>query len=500
MVSAINLLSARLKPAKGSDIVLKHKLMRMERATGALPETPRMDLLINRDTGDMLLFVRVAAGHADSLNHVTAFLHGLWNDGMLRQAPEFELWQPENVPLEPVEKAPPPAGVKAANTAPDPASPAANAPLATDEAAPLFSPSAIGFVEVPNRMVRSATYEAMAGEDGSATQELADVLSAVAHGGTGLVITGHAFVSLAGRARPQQLGAHSDDMLPGLRLLAEAVKPTAARVVLQLNHCGCNKVEDDIPAMGPSDCTGDFGAPCQAMTLEDIRRTTLDFAKAAVRAKVSGFDGVQIHAAHGYLLSQFLSPAFNKRTDQYGGTAAARALMLVETVQLIRDAVDDDFAVLVKMNAEDFIPGGLPLEDSLQIADMLQEAGIDALELSGGTLVAGDFAPSRKDTTPADPPYYLEQAKRFREFLEVPLILTGGIRSLDTATRLVADAVTDFVGLSRPLIRQPDLPQLWHQGRSPEATCTSCNGCLARIRKGDPLACVLDLAKGQDGA
>jgi 2,4-dienoyl-CoA reductase-like NADH-dependent reductase (Old Yellow Enzyme family) len=221
---------------------------------------------------------------------------------------------------------------------------------------------------------------------------------------------------------------------------------------------------------------------------------TAAFAEGAARAKQAGFDGVQIHAAHAYLLSQFLSPAFNRRQDQYGGDVLNRSRVLMEVYRAIRTAVGADYPVLIKLNCQDFIENGLTLEDSLQIGRMLSEAGIDAIELSGGVVTDGETwsFPSR----PAQPsvpvePYYLNEAQAFKKAIDVPLILVGGIRSLDVSESLVKAGTTDYIALCRPLIMEPDLINRWKSGDSRKTKCKSDNKCWVPVLSGKGIDCAL---------
>jgi 2,4-dienoyl-CoA reductase-like NADH-dependent reductase (Old Yellow Enzyme family) len=231
------------------------------------------------------------------------------------------------------------------------------------------------------------------------------------------------------------------------------------------------------------------------MTGDDFRMVAEAFGKAAARVQEAGFDGVQIHAAHGYLLSEFLSPFYNKRNDQYGGSLENRARLLLEVVHNIRDKVEDRFPVMVKMNSQDFVTGGLTVEEMLEVASMLASAGIDAIELSGGTRYSGDYVPVRpgKLDTENKEVFYLEAAKKFKERLRVPLMLVGGIRSYAVAERIIREGIADYISLSRPLIREPDLVNRWKSGDTGKARCLSDNLCYDQAKKtGEELYCVVE--------
>jgi 2,4-dienoyl-CoA reductase-like NADH-dependent reductase (Old Yellow Enzyme family) len=233
------------------------------------------------------------------------------------------------------------------------------------------------------------------------------------------------------------------------------------------------------------------------MTTEEVSATVRAFGQAAARAKEAGFDGVQLHAAHGYLLSEFLSPFFNKRDDEYGGSIDNRARIVLDAVRNVRAAVGDEFPVLVKINSTDMLEGGFTIEDMLQIAAMLESAGVDAIELSGGTSLAlylGNPNISWARVYPLDTAdkeaYYREAAKLYREKILIPLMLVGGIRSFEVAEQLVEEGTTDYVSLCRPLIREPNLINRWEAGDTRRSECISDNGCIGALVAGEGAHCV----------
>lgn len=359
----------------------------------------------------------------------------------------------------------------------------------------LFEPSSIGSLRVKNRFVRSATWEGMASEDGSCTSRLVDVIAELAKGEVGLIVSSHAFVSLEGQAGPWQLGIYDDKLIPGLSQMARAAHDGGSKIVLQLAHAGLQAATPltKMEAMGPSSLPRDDGTNCKEMTLAEIQQTVDAFAAAAVRAKAADFDGVQIHAAHGYLISQFLSPYYNRRQDGFGGSVEHRARIVSEILGQIKSMLGNDFPVLIKMNSQDFIDGGLTIEDMLQIARLLEETGIDAFELSGGTAdAASQFKPVRQGRLPSEEKevFYRDAAKRYKEITKTPLILVGGIRSYSVAQELVDEGVADFVSLSRPLVREPGLVARWKRGDTAKSECGSCNQCFKPILEGKGMHCV----------
>lgn len=364
----------------------------------------------------------------------------------------------------------------------------------------LFEPCQINGMQLKNRFVRSATWEGMATETGACTDRLIHLMVNLARGGVGLLITSHAYVRPDGQAGPWQLGIYQDDLVEGLARMTHAVHEAGGKVVLQIAHAGMfasAKIIGTSP-LAFSEVEGYGRAPRKVLTLEDFTALTRAFAEAAKRAVRAGFDGVQIHAAHGYLLSQSLSPAWNKRTDAYGGSVENRARLLLEVTVAIRKAVGKAFPLLIKMNGQDFVEGGLTLEDSLQIARMVEDAGVDAIELSGGTLVSGKDSPSRAGITSEEREAYFQgEARAFKENVGIPVILVGGNRSLGVAERLVKEGLADFISMSRPLIREPDLIGRWAAGDVRPATCLSDNLCFGPGMAGEGIYCVVE--KKQEG-
>lgn len=366
----------------------------------------------------------------------------------------------------------------------------------------LFEPTIISGLQLNNRFVRSATFEGMAKDDGSVTPALIDLLVHLARGGVGLIISSHAYIKPEGQAGPRQLGVYADALVPGLRELTLAVHEAGGKIVMQLAHSGgfANPKLTGRTALAPSAPEGFYKTPPREMTLTDIQEMTEAFGLAALRAKGAGFDGVQIHAAHGYLLSQFISPLLNQRLDDYGGTVENRYRALGQVVKKIRAAVGPDFPVLIKFNSQDFLKGGLTLEDSLQIGVRLQEDGVDAIELSGGVLISKNLSPSRTGITAAEKEaYFAEEARAFKENVRLPLLLVGGVRSFSVAERIIDQGVADYISMSRPFIREPGLIQRWRAGDLRPASCLSDNQCFRTIMGDEGLYCVVEKKEKEKG-
>ncbi|MBL7222827.1 MAG: NADH:flavin oxidoreductase [Candidatus Brocadiae bacterium] len=358
----------------------------------------------------------------------------------------------------------------------------------------LFTPTRLGTLDVANRFVRSATGEGMCEADGAVTAALVDVYRALAVGGTGLIVTGHSFVRADGKAGAGMTGVHSDAMLPGLSALVGAVHETSAKVVCQLNHAGRQTQPEAIGGatpVAPSAVTN----PANCVTPRELEAEEIEplieaYVDAAERCRRAGFDGVQLHCAHGYLMSEFISPHTNRRDDEWGGSVAARARFPLEVLRRIRSRLGREFPVLVKLNAEDFIAGGLILEESCAIGGLLEAEGIDAIEISAGMAETVERIMRKDITTEEQEAYFLPYARAFRQHVSVPLLCVAGLRSLAVMEQVVEGGAADMVSLCRPLIREPDLPAKFAAGSSRRATCISCNQCVRG--PGKRLGCALD--------
>jgi 2,4-dienoyl-CoA reductase-like NADH-dependent reductase (Old Yellow Enzyme family) len=360
----------------------------------------------------------------------------------------------------------------------------------------LFESTTIKTMSLANRFVRSATYEGMATADGACTSQLTNLMVNLAEGGVGLIVTGHSYISREGQAGPWQLGIYEDAALRGLTQMTDAVHRCGGKICIQLAHAGAQAATSlsGLEAMGPSVLHENGKAICREMSNEDIVRVVGAFGEAAARAKCCGFDAVEIHAAHGYLLSQFLSPMFNQRTDEYGGALANRSRIVLEVLHSVRCSVGSNYPVLIKLNSEDFAEGGFSVEDMLELSVLLEKAGIDSIELSGGTASkeskyhAVRFGSISKENEA----YYRDAARRFKQRVRVPLILVGGIRSPDVAERLIGEGTADYIAMSRPLICEPDLVSRWKNGNTTKSACVSDNRCFNPIMSGEGMRCVLE--------
>lgn len=352
-----------------------------------------------------------------------------------------------------------------------------------------FSAWKLGELEIPNRLVRSATWEGMAEEDGKVTEALADVTADLARGGVGLIISGYAYVRPEGLGLPRQTGAYRDKLVPSLRRMADKVHEAGGRIALQIVHAGGQTRAawlDGHTPLGPSAMEHPGYGAASELTPEQIAEIVVAFGAAARRGKEAGFDAVQIHAAHGYLVNQFLSPHTNRREDAYGGELANRARFGLEVYDAVRAAVGASYPVFIKLNSEDCVEDGLELADAVEVARLLSERGIDAIEVSGGVPAAGKLSPSRATREPADEGYFLENAKAVKAVVDCPVISVGGYRSLSVIEAALEHV--DAVSICRPFIRQPDLAGRFRDGLQEQADCISCGRCFKETLK-HGLAC-----------
>ncbi len=337
----------------------------------------------------------------------------------------------------------------------------------------LFENSSINGMQMPNRFVRSATWAGLADDNGECTPQLIEVMTHLAEGGVGLIITGHAYVHVQGRHQPRQLGVDRDALMPGLQEMTKAVHKNGGRIALQLGYGGAYLSRSRVVNFTNS-------------AFKHIRDC---FSLAAKRAQRAGFDAVQILAAHGFLLSQMLCPRYNDREDNYGGSVENRARLLIEVVEAMRHSVTPDYPVMAKLNCQDFVANGLTLSDAVQVGKMLENAGTDALEISGGLLNVARLLDNKIESE-NDEAFFKNQAVSFKNNLQVPLILVGGIRSYGVAETLVGEGVTDYVAMCRPFICEHDLINRWRAGDHRKAACISCNNCVEEAKAGRGIACV----------
>ncbi len=366
----------------------------------------------------------------------------------------------------------------------------------------LFDDVRIGSLIVPNRLVRSATWEGMCEKDGTPTTRLEKYYENLARGGIGLLISGYAFVRVDGKQLPGKMGIDNDEKIPALRRLTSTAHNNGSRIFCQLVHAGgqANAKEIGSAPLAPSAIESAlYPVTPREMSNQDIDEIINAFGEGARRAKEAGFDGVQLHGAHGYLINQFLSPLTNKRDDQYGGSLEDRSRFLKETFEAVREKVGPDYPVAIKLTACDNLEGGFSLEDALEVSRMLEHLGINAIEVSSGTAASGDQSPVRQGIdTEEKEAYNAIYAAAIRKSVNLPVMVVGGIRSGTVAKRILTAGQADLIALSRPLIREPDLPLRWRKEPHYRARCISCNGCFKPGLKEGGIYCVIDEIEHKD--
>jgi 2,4-dienoyl-CoA reductase-like NADH-dependent reductase (Old Yellow Enzyme family) len=409
--------------------------------------------------------------------------------------------------------------------------------MANRENSIVFESGRVGNIELKNRLVRSATYENAANKDGTVSEKLIEIYRDLAVGGVGLIVTGIAGTYPKALAPHRMMGIYDDKFIPGLKKIPQAVKEANGdcRVMVQLHHPGrqvtdpgtASKFASFLPQaflaylkrhpeimqsqaqtahiiepVAPSAIFDSFFERTPpALTLEEIDDIIAAYVEGIRRAREAGFDGVQLHAAHGWLLSSFLSPHTNQREDRYGGSTENRVRIIADIYERARKEVGDDYPILIKMNTTDFFIDGLDINESVKVALILEKLGFAAIETSGGiweALTRGQddlgwppvFLPeSRTKINSVDrEAYFLPAATAIKEKIDMPVILVGGIKSFSKIEEILESGSSDFVSMSRPLIRQPDLPNLWFSGTGKDtAECVSCNGCIPA--GSEPLKC-----------
>jgi len=388
---------------------------------------------------------------------------------------------------------------------------------ATTQGPDPFAPAMLGPVQLRNRTIKAATFEGRTPKC-AVTDELIEFHREVAAGGVGMTTVAYCAVSMDGTTDGHQI-VLGDDAVPGLSRLADAIHAEGAAVSAQIGHAGpvANPMGTKRPVLTPSRMFSPLGMrPTHGATEEDLARVTEDYACGARLVARAGFDALEIHLGHNYLLSSFLSPRLNRRKDHWGGSLENRARFPRQVVKAVRDTVGSDVALIAKLNMADGVKGGLWLDESIEVARMLEADGcLDAIELTGGSSLGNPMFLFRGDAPVAEmaavmPPlvrfgfrfvgtrflkaypyedaYFLPYARQFRAALDMPLILLGGITNRATIERAMAEGF-EFVAMGRALLREPDLVSKMAKDASTESLCIHCNRCMPSIYRGT--RCVL---------
>lgn len=366
----------------------------------------------------------------------------------------------------------------------------------------LFDKTNLGTISMKNRFFRGALWTALADEKGHMTEELSRVYEELARGGVGTIITGYAFVTENEQPNARMMGIYNDSFIEEYKEFTDKIHKLGSNIIMQIVYGGF-MTDFNVGKRviwGPSNTINEVTKTIsKEMTKDDIKYLINSYAEAALRVKKSGFDGVEIHGGHGYLVSQFLSPYYNKRTDEYGGSIENRGRFIFEIFKAMRDKVGKDFPILIKLNSSDYVEnGGLTIEDSLYVAERLVKLGIDAIEVTGGNesieeVMKNNMGPARtKIAISKDKEsYFKEYAIKLAKKIDKPVILSGGNRNLDVMEKLLNDKNIEYFSLSRPLTAEPDLINRWALGDLKKTKCVSCNQCYKTYGK----RCILNRGK-----
>lgn len=321
--------------------------------------------------------------------------------------------------------------------------------------------------ELPNRIAKAAMNEQLADDQNSPTKEIIRLYKRWALGGAGLMITGNVMIARTALVLPRDVVIEDERDLPLLQEWAVASIAQGGHIWMQINHPGRQSPiylspQPVAPSSIPLQLSEKEFAQPRALTEAEIKHLIECHICTAKIAKKAGFTGVQIHAAHGYLINQFLSPLSNQRHDDWGGTPEKRMRFLLEVYQGIRNSLGQDFPISVKLNSADFQRGGFTEEESINVVQVLEQVGVDLIEISGGTYeklaMMGQTDIAQKESTRQREAYFLEYVRKVRSSISLPIMLTGGFRSADAMTQAIEEGSVDVIGLARPLAIAPNLP------------------------------------------
>ncbi|MDU1412239.1 MAG: NADH:flavin oxidoreductase [Clostridium sp.] len=358
----------------------------------------------------------------------------------------------------------------------------------------LFDKTKILNMEMENRFIRGALWENLADEKGHMTSKLFNIYEELAKGGVGTIITGYAFVTKDEQPNPGMMGIYDDSFISEYKNFTDRIHDLGSNIIMQIVYGGfmTNYNVGERVILGPSTMENEVtGTWAREITKGEIINLVRAYAEAARRVKKSGFDGVEIHAGHGYLLSQFLSPYYNKRNDEYGGNIENRGRIIFEIFKAMREAVGKDFPILIKLNSADYInEGGLTPEDSLYVAKKLADLGINAIEVTGGNesikqVIDNNLGAARTKIAMSKDKesYFMDYGTKLADMVNIPVILVGGNRHYEVMNELLNNTKIQYFTLSRPLTAEPDLINKWANGDIKKPKCVSCNQCYNTIGK-----------------
>ena len=366
----------------------------------------------------------------------------------------------------------------------------------------MFQPLQLGSLTLPNRVVMTTAKLGYGTKEGDVTDRHIAFYVRRAEGGVGLITTEPMYVQRNGREIPPQLGIYDDRLVDGLRRLTDAVHAAGGLIMAHINHAGRAANPKLVPE-GERVSASDVFCPATKITprplsKEEIREVVAAYGAAARRAKEAGFDALEIPFSHGYLIHQFLSPHSNRRDDEYGGSLENRFRFGREVLEAVRDAVGDDFPLVVRMNAQDYVEGGLTLDDALEIAPLLEQAGVNGLSVTSGTMC--ESVPFCLYPTGTPKANLLPMAARIRERVSLPVIVAGRIRTPQLAREALAAGQSDLIGLGRPFLADPDWVRKTAAGEEEYILlCGACHqGCLAELRQGHGTSCMFNPLTGRE--
>ena len=350
----------------------------------------------------------------------------------------------------------------------------------------LFDPLAINTLQIKNRFVRSATMDTLA-DQGMVTDDLVALYRELVEGETGLIITGGIYIRKDGQIVPGELAIDTDETIPSLKKLTDAVHQAGGKIVAQILHAGWAghpAITGSQPVAPSRIVHPSTKVESRELSAEEILDLIESYVAAAQRAVAAGFDGVQIHAAHGRLPCTFLSPAVNRREDEWGGSAENRARFLQLICRGIRVLVGRDYPILVKLGLKDYHPKGKSLAEGISTAKALASEGVDCIEMSEGFEAELHYHIRRDEMSP----YYTEECRQTRQALSIPLIQVGGMRKLKDMQSILDENVADAISMCRPFINNPHIVREFREGLTRESGCISCNDCF-RFQPGQRFQC-----------
>ena len=358
----------------------------------------------------------------------------------------------------------------------------------------LFTPFKVKGLELKNRLVMPPIVCLYAGPNGEVTERLIAYLVARAAAGVGLVIVEASFVEMQGRAFPGEVGIHDDALVPGLRSLVSALKAAGAKTGVQLMHAGRRTsaracLEQPV---APSPIATVNGEEPRALRPDEIEALVDTYGRAARRAVEAGFDTVEVHMAHGYLLNEFISPISNKRTDRYGGSLENRLRFPLAVLRRVREVAGPDYPVMVRISADEFVDGGMRLADWQRAAPILVKNGADLIDVSSGIPESTEMGSAGLLTAQArtQPGYMLNLAEGIRRAVSVPVMAVGRIHSPALAEQALAEGKADLIGIARGLLADATWAKKAAEGRAADIVmCTMCGGCHRDLRSYKPITC-----------